>query len=92
MKETMFRQNDAFQPTDFDDMSQSSPNPSDGVSFRLPDMSCGHCVGAVTKAVRSIDPASAVSVDLPSKMVRINSTASAARLAEVLTDAGYAPE
>ena len=25
--------------------------------FNIPDMSCGHCVGTVTQAIKSVDPA-----------------------------------
>ncbi len=37
------------------------------LEFKLPDMTCGHCVGAVTQALKEADPAATVVVDLPQK-------------------------
>lgn len=32
--------------------------------YRVEDMSCGHCVGAIERAIRGIDPTASVKVDL----------------------------
>lgn len=61
------------------------------IEFTLPDVSCGHCVGVVQKAVKSIDAKATVEVDIPTKKVRIESTADKATLANALVAAGYAP-
>ncbi len=53
------------------------------------DMSCGHCVGRVTKAVQSIDEAAKVSIDLPSKRVSIDSDADLDRIVAAIDAAGY---
>lgn len=53
------------------------------------DMSCGHCVGRVTKAVQGIDEAAKVSVDLPSKRVSIDSDADLDRIVAAIDAAGY---
>ena len=52
-------------------------------------MSCGHCVGRVTKAVQGIDDAAKVSVDLPTKRVSIDSTADLDRIVAAIDAAGY---
>jgi Cu+-exporting ATPase len=52
-------------------------------------MSCGHCVGRVTKTVQDIDAGAKVEIDLASKKVRIDSTADAARIAAAIGAAGY---
>ena len=52
-------------------------------------MSCGHCVGRVTKTVQEIDPGARVEVDLATKKVRIDSAADRERIAAAIGDAGY---
>jgi Cu+-exporting ATPase len=52
-------------------------------------MSCGHCVGRVTKSVQTIDEGAKVSIDLPSKKVRVDSSADLDTIAAAITDAGY---
>ncbi|SDD09374.1 Cu+-exporting ATPase [Massilia sp. PDC64] len=53
------------------------------------DMSCGHCVGRVTKSVQAIDKDAKVEVDLPTKKVKIDSSADIDRIAEAIVAAGY---
>jgi len=53
------------------------------------DMSCGHCVGRVTKSVQALDQDAKVEVDLPTKKVRIDSRADLDRIAEAIVAAGY---
>ncbi|MGE0280461.1 MAG: heavy-metal-associated domain-containing protein [Rhizobiaceae bacterium] len=62
------------------------------LKLNVPDMTCGHCVGTVTKAVKSVDSSAAVTVDLPSKTVTIETTADAARISQAVATAGYANE
>ena len=59
--------------------------------FNIQSISCGHCVRAVTDAVRSVDPQAQVDVDLASKNVCIETTAGRDAVAGVLTQAGYPP-
>jgi copper chaperone len=61
------------------------------LEFTIRSISCGHCVGAVTEAVRSVDPQAQVEVDLASQHVRIETTAGRDAVAGVLTQAGYPP-
>ncbi len=61
------------------------------IEFKLPDMSCGHCVGAVTKAVKALDANATVDINLETKAVRIQSVATQPAIAIALTEAGYAP-
>ncbi len=53
------------------------------------NMTCGHCVSAVTEAVHSIDPAAFVEVDLKGKHVKVNSTAALEPIKAAIADAGY---
>ncbi|MCA1856345.1 heavy-metal-associated domain-containing protein [Massilia oculi] len=59
------------------------------VELTVEDMSCGHCVGRVTKAVQGVDPAAQVAVDLPAKRVRIDSEADLERIVAAIDAAGY---
>ena len=61
------------------------------LEFKLPAMSCGHCVAAVTGAVKSVDPAATVQVDLDQKNARVESTQDRAVVVAALTEAGYPP-
>jgi Cu+-exporting ATPase len=53
------------------------------------DMSCGHCVGRVTKSVQALDQDAKVEVDLATKKVKVDSTADIDRIAAAIVAAGY---
>lgn len=54
------------------------------------NMSCNHCVKAITKAINEIDPKAVVSIDLPNKLVTINGgTISQEAAIEAIDEAGY---
>jgi copper chaperone len=57
--------------------------------FKVEGMSCGHCVGAVTNAVKSVDPQAQVKVDLASGRVEVQSQQDAAAIAKAIADEGY---
>ncbi|HEV7264130.1 MAG TPA: heavy-metal-associated domain-containing protein [Falsiroseomonas sp.] len=57
--------------------------------FDIPDMTCGHCVKTVTKAVQSIDPDATVQADLAAHVITVASNADAARLSTAISAAGY---
>jgi len=53
------------------------------------DMSCGHCVGRVTKAVQGVDAHAKVSIDLPTKRVTVDSDAGLDEIVAAIDGAGY---
>ncbi len=59
--------------------------------FTLPDMSCGHCVAAITEALRATDAQARVEVDLASKTARVDSALPREPLAAALAEAGFTP-
>ncbi len=62
------------------------------VTFKVDDMTCGHCVSSITKAVQAIDPNAQVKVDLAAHRVQIDSTlADKAQLSGAIREAGYMP-
>lgn len=61
------------------------------IEFDVQAMSCGHCASAITKAIKEVDPAATVEVNLDSKKVKVKSTEDRATLTEALAEAGYPP-
>ncbi|MGM9488032.1 heavy-metal-associated domain-containing protein [Ideonella sp. YS5] len=62
------------------------------IAFEVNDMSCGHCVGAITRAVKEADQDATVRIDLAAHRVEVESAAASPdQLARVIEDAGYTP-
>lgn len=59
--------------------------------FHLPDMSCGHCVAAITDALRAAAPDAAVRIDLATRTAEVDSSLPRDVLAAALAEAGYPP-
>jgi copper chaperone len=57
--------------------------------FDVQGMTCAHCVRAVTQAVRRIDPAAKVDVDLPTGRVEVDTSAPRESVAAAIRDEGY---
>ena len=62
------------------------------IAFEVKDMTCGHCVAAITKAVKTVDGNAGVQVDLAAHRVTIDARAAdPAALKAAIADAGYTP-
>lgn len=62
------------------------------ITFQVDDMSCGHCVAAITRAVKEADREAQVQVDLDTRRVSIEPGATGAdALADAIREAGYTP-
>jgi copper chaperone len=59
------------------------------IQLNVQNMTCGHCVSAVTRAIKSLDPQAEVQVDLRSARVRVDGASPAGDLVKALDDAGY---
>jgi len=59
------------------------------LTFKVEDMTCGHCVGVITKAIKLEDESATVEIDLPTKTVKIKSSKPAEHFVSVITEAGY---
>lgn len=57
--------------------------------LKVENMSCGHCVARVTQAVKSVDPAARVEIDLADRRVRFESACEPVDIADALAEAGY---
>ncbi len=61
------------------------------ITFQVNDMTCGHCVATVTKAVKALDAGAQVDIDLAAHQVRVESASPAAQVEAAIRDAGYTP-
>ena len=61
------------------------------LEFTLPTMTCGHCVGVVTEAIKQADPQASVEIDLASHRVRVETTAARETIQSAIAEAGYLP-
>jgi copper chaperone len=57
--------------------------------LQVDKMSCGHCVAAVTKAVKAVDSGAQVEIDLAAKLVKVDSGAPLDALQAAIAGAGY---
>lgn len=61
-------------------------------AFRVDDMTCGHCVSTITKAIKATDKDAKVTVDLAQHLVMVEPTeADAQELRDAIAEAGYMP-
>lgn len=59
------------------------------MKFHVPDMSCGHCVATIEKAIKAADSAARVRPDLPSRTAEFDTSLPITELEQILKDAGY---
>ena len=52
-------------------------------------MSCGGCANSVKRSVQAVDSSAKVDVHLPTKTVRVTTTASLEAVRTAVTEAGY---
>jgi copper chaperone len=62
------------------------------ISFKVDDMTCGHCVSTITKALKGVDATAKVQFDLATHRVDIEpGQAHAAQLQDAIQEAGFTP-
>ena len=62
------------------------------LTFEVKDMTCGHCVSAITKALKAVDADAQVQVNLVEKEVHIEPAhADVTSLVAAMQEAGYTP-
>jgi copper chaperone len=57
--------------------------------FRVPDIHCAGCIRALTGAVQDLDAAAVLHADLETKLVRVETSATDAAVAEAIREAGF---
>ena len=62
------------------------------ITFEVKDMTCGHCVSTVTRALKAADKDAKVQIDLATHRVQVEpASADAEELADAIKEAGYTP-
>lgn len=61
------------------------------IELELPDLSCGHCVRAVTEALQALDAKAQVQAEVATRRVSVQTHAAAEAVRAALTEAGYPP-
>ncbi|XKM13101.1 heavy-metal-associated domain-containing protein [Orbaceae bacterium ac157xtp] len=60
------------------------------MQFTVPDMSCNHCVKAITSEINKLDANAKVEIDLTKKQVVVNNTAlTESQVISAINDAGF---
>jgi copper chaperone len=59
--------------------------------FKVPDMSCGHCEKAITKALKAANSSADVKINLSKKTIQVTNVPDET-VVELLKDIGYTPE
>lgn len=59
------------------------------IELTVPDMSCGHCVAAITRAIKELDADAKVTITLADKRVAVESAEDRAAIEACLQEAGY---
>jgi copper chaperone len=62
------------------------------IQLRVTDIHCDACIRSLTGAVQDLDDKAALLADLQTKLVRVETTAPAAAVAEAMRDAGFTVE
>ncbi len=61
------------------------------IEFEVKDVTCGHCVATVTKAVEAVAASAQVQVDLDTHVVRVEGAPDADAVESAIREAGYTP-
>lgn len=61
-------------------------------ALKVTNMTCGHCTAQVTGAIRSVDPAARITIDLTAKQIRIDTDVEMVEITSALAEAGYPAE
>jgi len=62
------------------------------IEIKVPDMTCGHCVSTITKAVKELDASAKVDISLAEHRVRVEGKASKEDLLHCVAAAGFTPQ
>ncbi len=62
------------------------------LSFRVEDMTCGHCAGTIKGAIEGSIPGAKVEADPVRKLVIVTGATDQAQVAGLIAEAGYTPE
>ena len=59
------------------------------ITLNVPDMSCGHCAGVITKALKELDKGATIGFDMHHHMVQVETTQGPDAVLKTMAAAGY---
>ncbi len=59
------------------------------ITLKVPDMSCSHCTGIITKAIRELDQQATIGFDMHNHLVQIDTAQPRDTVLRALAAAGY---
>lgn len=59
------------------------------LQLKVPNMACAACGETITKAIKTIDPNAIVSADPKTKLVNVETRATATEIEQAIATAGY---
>lgn len=59
------------------------------IKLKVPDMSCGHCAGVITKALKGLDQGAEIRFDMPQHVVEVRTGAAPDAVLAALAHAGF---
>ena len=59
------------------------------MKFHVHDMSCGHCTAAISKSIKTADPAAQVETDLETRIVSVKTSSQPDAILQSIKSAGY---
>jgi len=59
------------------------------MKLHIESMTCGGCARSVTAAIKDVDPAATVDIDLPGRNVKIESSQPVENFTKALEDVGF---
>lgn len=71
--------------------NQTAQRPAGALTLRVEDMTCGHCAGAIKKAIETGLPGTRVDADPSSKLVSVAGSTDLGSIMALVTEAGYTP-
>lgn len=61
------------------------------MKFEIANMTCGGCARSVTATIKDLDPNAQVNIDVATKLVDVQSSATLEQLTKALTEDGFPP-
>ncbi len=62
------------------------------LDLTIPDMTCGGCARGVTAAIKALDPAAELVIDVETHKVQVKTTATAEAVKAAVVEAGFTPD
>jgi copper chaperone len=59
------------------------------LTLKVPDMSCSHCAGVITKAIRALDQNAVIGFDMHNHLVQVDTMQAQDAVLKAITAAGY---